>query len=114
MKVAIYYFSGTGNTELTVRKWAAEAEKNNIQCDLFRFEEITDMKIDVSGYDKIGIAYPIHAFNAPRIVLKSAKKIVKSKAIKPFFAIMVSGEYMNLNHSSHLKLKSILKKRNLI
>lgn len=113
MKIAIYYFSGTGNTELTIKKWASEAEKYNIECDLFRFEEITDESIDVNKYDKIGIAYPIHAFNAPRIVLKSAKKISKSNESKPFFVIMVSGEYMNLNHSSHSKLKSILKKRNL-
>lgn len=113
MKVAIYYFSGTGNTELTVKKWASEAQKYDIHCDLFRFEEITDKAIDPQGYDKVGIAYPIHAFNAPKIVLKSAKKFVKSETKKAFFAIMVSGEYMNLNHSSHLKLKSILKKRNL-
>lgn len=111
MKVAIYYFSGTGNTELTVKKWASEAKKYNIECDLFRFEEIIDKKINIDAYDKIGVAYPIHAFNAPRIVLKSAKKFVKSKTVKPFFAIMVSGEYMNFNHSSHLKLKSILKKK---
>lgn len=113
MKIAIYYFSGTGNTELTIKKWASEADKYNIECDIFRFEEITDESIDVNKYDKIGIAYPIHAFNAPRIVLKSAKKISKSNKSKPFFVIMVSGEYMNLNHSSHSKLKSILKKRNL-
>lgn len=114
MKIAIYYFSGTGNTELTVKKWASEASKHNIECDLFKFEEITEKNIDVNNYDKVGIAYPIHAFNAPRIVLKSAKKIIKCDSLKPFFILMVSGEYMNLNHSSHLKLKSILKKRNMV
>ncbi len=113
MKIAIYYFSGTGNTELTVKKWASEASKHNIECDLFKFEEVTDKTIDVNNYDKVGIAYPIHAFNAPRIVLKSAKKFIKCDSQKPFFVVMVSGEYMNLNHSSHLKLKSILKKRNM-
>lgn len=111
MKVAILYFSGTGNTEIVCKKWAEEAKKHDIECDLFKFEEIQDKKIDLSDYDKVGIGYPIHAFNAPKFVLKSAKKIVKSKTIKPWFAIMVSGEYMNLNHSSHLKLKSILRKR---
>lgn len=114
MKIAIYYFSGTGNTELTVKKWASEANKHNIECDLFKFEDITDKTIDVNNYDKVGIAYPIHAFNAPRIVLRSAKKIIKCDSLKPFFILMVSGEYMNLNHSSHLKLKSILKKRNMV
>lgn len=112
MKVAIYYFSGTGNTELTVKKWQSEAKKHNIEVDLFKIEEIKD-EIDVSSYDKIGFGYPIHAFNAPRIVLKFAKKIKALEEKKPAFAVMVSGEYMNLNHSSHLKLGSILKRKNI-
>lgn len=112
MKVAIYYFSGTGNTELTVNKWQSEAKKHNIEVDLFKIEEIKD-EIDVSSYDKIGFGYPIHAFNAPRIVLKFAKKIKALEEKKPAFAVMVSGEYMNLNHSSHLKLGSILKRKNI-
>ena len=112
MKVAIYYFSGTGNTELTVKKWQSEAKKHNIEVDLFKIEEIKD-EIDVSSYDKIGFGYPIHAFNAPRIVLKFAKKIKALEEKKPAFAVMVSGEYMNLNHSSHLKLGSILKHKNI-
>ena len=39
MKVAIYYFSGTGNTELTVKKWQTEANKLGVDCQLFKIEE---------------------------------------------------------------------------
>ena len=52
MKIAIYYFSGTGNTALTVNKWAEEAKKYNIECDLFKIEDIKEEKVDVSQYDK--------------------------------------------------------------
>lgn len=114
MKVAIYYFSGTGNTELTVKKWQTEAAKHNIDCELFKIEEISDKEIDVSEYDKIGIAYPIHAFNAPSNVNKFARRFKKAEQKKNAFAIMVSGEYMNLNHSSDNKIKRILKRRNII
>ena len=113
MKIGIYYFSGTGNTELTVKKWKLEAEKVGIECELIKFEDITEDKIDVSRFDKIGIGYPIHAFNAPKIILTSAKKIEKLSEPKKCFIVMVSGEYMNLNHSSSLKLSSILKKKNI-
>ena len=113
MKVAIYYFSGTGNTELTVKKWQSEAAKHNIDCQLFNIEEISDKEVDVSEFDKVGIAYPIHAFNAPSNVNKFARRIKKSEQKKNAFVVMVSGEYMNLNHSSDNKLKRILKRRNI-
>ena len=113
MKVAIYYFSGTGNTELTVKKWQSEAAKHNIDCQLFNIEEISDKEVDVSEFDKIGIAYPIHAFNAPSNVNKFVRRIKKTEQKKNAFAVMVSGEYMNLNHSSDNKLKRILKRRNI-
>ena len=113
MKVVIYYFSGTGNTELTVKKWAEEAIKHNIELDLVNIEKVNDTEIDASGYDKIGFGYPIHAFNAPRNILKFAKRFKKLEKKTPAFAVMVSGEYMNLNHSSHLKLASILKRKNI-
>ena len=114
MKIAIYYFSGTGNTELTVKKWQSEASKHNIDCQLFKIEENPKEEVDVSSFDKIGIAYPIHAFNAPKNVNKFVNLIKKVDEKKDAFVIMVSGEYMNLNHSSDNKLARILKRRNLI
>ena len=114
MKVAIFYFSGTGNTALTCKKWASEAAKHNIECDLFQINEVKEEQIDVSKYDKVGLAYPIHAFNAPRIVWKFATKFTKLAEKKPVFIIMVSGEYMTMNHHSEYKVKRILKRRNLI
>ncbi len=114
MKIGIYYFSGTGNTKLTVTKWQNEAKKYDVDIDLFPIEEINEKEIDVSSYDKVGFAYPIHGFNAPKIVLTFAKKILKANKKIPTFVIMVSGEYMTINHSSDLKLISIIKRRNLV
>lgn len=114
MKVAIYYFSGTGNTELTAKKWQSESIKNGIDCELFKIENNQEESIDVSNYDKVGFAYPIHAFNAPSNVNKFVNRIKKLNEKKSAFVLMVSGEYMNLNHSSDNKMKRILKRRNLI
>ena len=114
MKVCIFYFSGTGNTELTVKKWQSEAQKNGIDCRLFKIEENHKEPVDVNEFDRIGFAYPIHAFNAPKNVWKFANNIKKADEAKQAFVIMVSGEYMNLNHSSDNKLKRIIKRRNLI
>lgn len=114
MKIAIYYFSGTGNTELVCKKWAEEAKKHHVECDLFKVEDVKEEKVDVSNYDKVGIAYPIHAFNAPKVLWKFTTRIAKLSAKKPAFIIMVSGEYMTLNHSSDYKVARILKRRNLV
>ena len=110
MKIAILYFSGSGNTELVVRKRKEEATLLNNDVDLFRIEN--NPKINYENYDKVCFAYPIHAFNAPRIVLRFAKSIKKQTKKIDYFVIMVSLEYLKLNNSSSSKLNSLLKHRN--
>lgn len=114
MKIALFYFSGTGNTEKTIKQWKEEIIKLNETIELFNIEKNNfDFSI-LSKYDKIGFAYPIHAFNAPEIVWRVAKKIPKMKNKINLFIIMVSGEYLSINHSSYMKLVRILKRRNII
>ena len=110
MKIAILYFSGSGNTELIVRKRKEEATSLNNDVDLFRIEN--NPEINYENYDKVCFAYPIHAFNAPKIVLRFAKSIKKQTKKIDYFVIMVSGEYLKLNNSSSSKLNSLLKHRN--
>lgn len=114
MKVAIFYFSGTGNTEKVVRKWKESSELFGVSIDLFKIEKDDFDFSRISEYDKIGFAYPIHAFNAPENVWKYAKKFPKIENSKKVFVIMVSGEYMTINHSSSKKLLRILKRRNYV
>ena len=112
MKLAFYYFSGTGNTEIVVNKWAKEASKIGHECNVFNIENITDQDVFASDYDNICIAYPIHAFNAPEIVLKFVRKLYPSLIKRHLFIIMVSGEDMLINHSSSDKLSYILRRKN--
>ena len=114
MKVAILYFSGTGNTELTVKKWKESASSLNVEIDLFKIENEEFDFSHIDEYEKIGIAYPIHAFNAPENVWRYAKKFPKLDKEKKIFLIMVSGEYLSVNHSSGKKLLRILKKKNYV
>ena len=110
MKIALFYFSGTGNTKTVVFKWQEEALKHNINIDLFEIEK--DELPSLADYDKVGFAYPIHAFNAPEIVWRFALKLPTQEKAIPLFIIMVSGEYMTINHSSASKLRRILRKKN--
>ena len=114
MNVAIFYFSGTGNTEKVVRKWKESSESFGVSIDLVKIEKDDFDFSKINEYDKIGFAYPIHAFNAPENVWKYAKKFPKIENSKKVFVIMVSGEYMTINHSSSKKLLRILKRRNYV
>ena len=112
MNIALFYFSGTGNTKLVIDKWKDEANKLDINIDLFSIEKEEIPSLD--NYDKVAFAYPIHAFNAPEIVWRFATKLSTQEKPMPLFLIMVSGEYLTLNHSSGDKLKRVLKKKNYV
>lgn len=114
MNIVLFYFSGTGNTEKVVKEWQKSASSFNVAIDLVQIEKNDFDFANLSKYDKVGFAYPIHAFNAPENVWKYAKKFPKLDKPMPLFFIMVSGEYMTINHSSADKTKRILKKRNFV
>ena len=107
MKTAVFYFSGTGNTERVVNTWLEAMEKEGISAESFRIEDgqIPEMTV----FDRIGIFYPVHAFNAPRIVLDFAKRFPVFPSVMEVYLVMVSGEPLRLNHSSDQKLRRILK-----
>lgn len=113
MKVLICYFSGTGNTKKIIDLYTDCFNKQEISLELYNIEK-NNFNIDPNEYDLIGLAYPIHAFNAPSIVLGFVKSFPKLKAKKRLFIIKTSGEALAINNISSLKLKKIFKKKNLI
>ena len=113
MKLGLFYFSGTGNTKKILDLWTKSLEDNSISFDMLKIEDVSPKDIDLSIYDKIAFFYPIHAFNAPLIVLNFAKSIRRLDNELKCFLCMVSGEYLVMNNSSGNKLKRILKHKNI-
>ena len=109
MKIILFYFSATGNTEKIAKLTAEALEKLGAEVDLYNIEK-SDVP-DISGYAKIGIAYPIHAFNAPQIVLKFARRLPETVKEKDLFVLKTSGEPLRINDVSSLKLLGILRKK---
>lgn len=112
MKVIIFCFSGTGNTERITQEWVSEILANGHEADLIKLDKDTQ-PIDLSAYDRVGFAYPVHAFNAPEPVWRYAKTLAEQPKSKPAFFLMVSGEPLNMNHRSGDKLARILKRKNI-
>jgi ferredoxin len=65
---------------------------------------------DPREYDLIGIGYPIHAFNTPKVVLDFFKKFPEENR-KRFFIFKTSGEPLSMNDSSSRKLIHLLKRK---
>lgn len=70
MNIKIYYFSGTGNTAYIAARYKAGLLAGGHQCEISAMEEYTlkGREIDLSEYDLVGIGFPVHAMDAPRIV----------------------------------------------
>ncbi len=112
MKTIICYFSGTGNTKKVVDCYKQEFENNGWSTTLHAIEK--EFNEDLSYYDCIGIAYPIHAFNAPSIVINFCKKLPKLEKPKPLYIIKTSGEPLKINNISSNKIVKILQKKGYI
>ncbi len=114
-KILICYFSGTGNTKKVVDLAKTCFESEGAEVTLFNIDD-GELTYELNEFDALGISYPIHAFNAPSIVVKFAKSLKKLKRgkkepKKQLFVIKTSGEPLALNNISSLKIKSILSRK---
>lgn len=109
MQAIIYYFSGTGNTEMVCRKFQQQLQNHGVECTLCPMS-LCETAPNPNEFDLVGFAYPVHGFNAPYIVYKFVRNLPTVQG-KNFFILKTSGEPVAMNHSSSLHLVSKLKKR---
>lgn len=106
-KVCIFYFSGTGMTRYIVNKVKQEFENQQVHVDCIKIENINGPDIRLTTYDAVGIAYPVHSFNAPQIVLNFVKQLPKIDFMDTFI-INTAGEDHSINYaSSNLLIKKL-------
>lgn len=115
MKIFIFYFSGTGNTEKVARLYSEALEKEGAEVSLGALPDIESKlpELELNGYDVLGFGYPIHSFNAPENVLRLAKKLPRLDSAKRAFIFKSSGEPVRMSDVSSLKLIKLLRKRNI-
>lgn len=109
-QICIFFFSGTGMTKYVIERLANELGLLSAQVDLYPIEETQLPQISLNDYDTIGIAYPVHAFNAPKIVINFAK-LLPDNLSKNVFLISTAGEDHPFNYSSSRLLMNILRKK---
>lgn len=113
MKVLLIYFSGTGNTKRIAELYRSAFENSGAAVD--EVELPTDALPNVNEYDLIGLGYPIHGFNAPKLLLQACKMLPKRNkkkdGVSNAFIFKSSGEPVRMSDVSSLKMRKILKKR---
>ncbi len=109
-KAIIYLFSGTGNTAKVCNLYKEEFEKNGVDTTVYNVSSDFGDLPNPSQYRYVGFAYPIHAFNAPAIMLDLAKRLPEARGVK-YFVLKSSGEPLRINNISSNKMRRILKSK---
>lgn len=90
MKVLILYFSGTGNTWIMASAIAEEFERRGVSAALLALEQ-TPGNLDLSGYDMLGLGFPIYAWCFPSNVRRFLSRLKRVRGKRAFvFSTMQS------------------------
>ena len=70
MKIALFYFSGTGNTERIAETIANELTEKNVEVNKFNITSYKERQqyYDLASYNGFIFGFPIYAWRAPSVV----------------------------------------------
>jgi flavodoxin/Fe-S-cluster-containing hydrogenase component 2 len=110
--VVIYYFSGTGNTELVANMIEDEFPKYEYKVDMIKIEDIlkNNLSIDISKYDLIGIGSQVIGYGSPSIVHKFIRSFPEVKD-KKIFIFRTAGGVAPINYNVSKSIIRVLRKK---
>ena len=84
--IGIFYFSGTGNTELAANIIRDKFTELDCMVDLLRMEDImkVGLHVDPDQYDYLGIGCPVIGFGVPRLAVKFIRDLPNAYGKKTF------------------------------
>jgi flavodoxin/NAD-dependent dihydropyrimidine dehydrogenase PreA subunit len=110
-KILLIVFSGTGNTLYVAKLIQSDFEERGCKADIFDISN-PPANINIEDYDLIGLAYPIYAFNAPKIFLDAVKNMkLRGKSV---FIFKTSGEPLHINNSSSHDLINMIGRKDVL
>jgi len=97
-------------TKYVIDKMNVEFTHQQVFVDVFLAEDVQAEKTSLTLYDIVGLAYPVHAFNAPKIVVDFARRLPSVDSIDTFI-LSTAGDSHPLNMaSSGLLIKTLHEK----
>lgn len=93
LRVGIAFFSGTGNTWRIAEQYAEAFRWHGHHAELLPIEDLVRVKQGAwfVNYDLIGLAYPVHCWNAPRLVLAFLDTLPYDLDKRVFVALTAGG-----------------------
>jgi ferredoxin/flavodoxin len=91
--IGIAYFSGTGNTRLVADLLAEALRRRGAMVEVLAIDEVLNVRghWDTAPYRCIGIGWPVHALDAPRIVYEFLRRLPPGEG-KPVFTFRSAGD----------------------
>lgn len=107
--IGIFFFSGTGNTEVISQGIQEAFHKSEYKTSLINIDITLDVdRIDLDTYDMIGIGYPVYGMGPPRIMTRFIKKLPKADWL-PVFLFMTAGDNLWVNDGAGHFAKRVLR-----
>lgn len=103
MNCLLLYYTGTFNTRYLTKLLKERLEQENIAVTVYEIDPLKTERLDFSGYDLLGLGYPIYGFNAPKPFLKFVKKQRFPKGLRTFI-YKNSGETYHANDASSVSV----------
>lgn len=99
--VVIYYFSGTGNTEIVTNMVKEGLSNYQYNVTVIRIEDVlkNNLKIDLEKYDLVGIGCQVIGFGTPNIVRDFIRLLPKVK-YKKVFIFRTAGGVAPINYNA--------------
>ena len=99
--IGLFYFSGTGNTQVVTELLAEAFGRRGAQVQVARIEHVLQGKAQFApqAHDLVGIGHPIHGFDAPRILYDFIAALPPVEH-KRAFIFKTAGDYVSVNNAA--------------
>lgn len=107
MNCLLVYYTGTFNTRYLTELLKERLSQGGCSVTAYEIDPLNTEKLDFSGYDILGLGYPIYGFNAPFPFIK----FLKRQKIPPGLRVFIyknSGETYPVNDASSISVLRIL------
>lgn len=109
MNCLLIYYTGTYNTRYLTGLLKERLIREGLTVTAYEIDPLNNEKLDLSGYDLLGLGYPVYGFNAPLPFLK----FLRGQTFPPDLPVFIyknSGETYHANDASSVSILRLLRR----
>jgi ferredoxin len=112
-KIVIYYFSGTGNTRHVAALLQQHLVAAGATVDIVNIDQHTKGRSapDITAYDMVGIAHPIHGWGVPRPIHQFLRRLPSASGKRAFVFRTAAGGNAPINNGTSWPTLRVLSRK---